>query len=388
MKTNAVSQTLSPLLSLSDDELMRRLVSLLGQSRRLEADLLDHMAEVDARRLYAREASSSMFTYCTDVLHLSKAEAYLRICAARASRRHPVLRTMLAEGRIHLSGIAVLAPHLDALTDDARDALLARAAHESKDAIKELVAELAPKPDVPATIRKLPASPPPVARAVTSDELHLDAVAPSSAPIAASPSPPKPPAVEPLAPARYKVQFTASTELRDKLQRLAALMPGADLAAVVEAAVTEKLKRLEAKRFARTDKPRMSLEQADTSKGSRNIPAAVRRTVYERDQGRCTFVSDDGRRCTSREQLEFHHDEPHALGGDRSPSNIWLVCRAHNAYLAELDYGKDRMDRYRRRADRVGEPPPTLQLRLDRVARTLVNTAPPPNASPPSRVTS
>ena len=50
----------------------------------------------------------------------------------------------------------------------------------------------------------------------------------------------KSPVVEPLAPARYRVQFTASAELHDKPQRLAALMPGADLASMLEASVTEK----------------------------------------------------------------------------------------------------------------------------------------------------
>ena len=79
-----------PLESLSDEELLRRLAELLHQSRRTEADLVAHIAEVDERRLYAREASPSMFAYCTEVLHLSEAEAYLRVTAARASRDHPV----------------------------------------------------------------------------------------------------------------------------------------------------------------------------------------------------------------------------------------------------------------------------------------------------------
>ena len=77
------------LKSIPDDELLRRLAELLRQSRRVEADLVAHIGEVDSRRLYARSASPSMFAYCTEVLHLSEAEAYLRIAAARASREHP-----------------------------------------------------------------------------------------------------------------------------------------------------------------------------------------------------------------------------------------------------------------------------------------------------------
>ncbi len=364
-------EELKSLSRLSDDELLRRLSDVLAQSRRVESVLVAHIAEVDARKLYAREASPSMFQYCVDVLHLSKAEAYLRIAAARASREHPVLLTMLEDGRLHLSGISVLAPHL---TKANCDELLTRAIHKTKDAIKELVAEIAPKPDVPSVVRKLPsrqAKPAPQA----PTEPRSDRAGPDSGgqhcqapPRALVPkAPEKPAVVEPLAPTRYKVQFTASAEFRDKIERLSALMPGVDLAAIMEAAVTEKLERLEAKRYGKTKKPRKSLEEADTSPGVRGISAPVKRFVWERDKGQCTFISEDGRRCPAREGLEFDHDEPYGVGGDRSAKNIRLRCATHNLYTAELYYGKEKMGRYRRSADRVREPQPTLQLRPDGV---------------------
>ncbi len=77
------------LQSLSDDELLHQLTELVSRARRVEADLVAHMGEVDERRLYAREACSSMFAYATEVLHLSEAEAYLRIAVARAARKFP-----------------------------------------------------------------------------------------------------------------------------------------------------------------------------------------------------------------------------------------------------------------------------------------------------------
>jgi len=293
------------LTSFSDDELLRRLSDLLGRSRRDEADLVAHIGEVDRRRLFAREASPSMFAYCTEVLHLSEAEAYLRIAAARASREHPLLLTMLADGRLHLTAIAKLAPHL---TLENREALLKRAVHKSRREIEELLAELSPRPDAPAVMRKLPdrrdgtTSPAlrlgpegdapslglrpeegasldrqlrPDGVAAREPELRLDGVeAPGveRLPLRAAVVPPshraRPAVVEPLAPARYKVQFTASAELHDKLERLRALMrssvPDGDLAAIIEQAVTEKLQRLEARRFARTQAPRKTLSQSQT----------------------------------------------------------------------------------------------------------------------------
>ena len=99
--------------------------------------------------------------------------------------------------------------------------------------------------------------------------------------------------VEPLAPARFKIVFTASAGLRDKLERLQALMrssvPDGDLATIIEDAVTEKLERLEAKRYAKTKAPRKSLEETKTTPETRHIPAAVKRAARARDGDCCSF---------------------------------------------------------------------------------------------------
>jgi len=353
------------LKSLSDEELLRRLSELLKDSRRAEADLVAHIAEVDARRAYAREAVPSMFKYCTEVLHLSEPEAWLRIRAARASRKHPRLLTMLRSGRIHLSGIALLAPHLNSRNEER---LLDRATHKSKHQIEEMVAELKPQPDAPPMVRKLPA-PRPKASGAPAPQLRPGAV-PTTLQAASANGIPAPafqlrpdavgggPAsaskIEPIAPDRYRVRFTASGEMRDKLERLKDLMrssvPDGDLARIIDIAITEKLERLEAKRFGKTRAPRKTLAETDTMAKSRHIPAAVRRAVYERDQGRCTYEDARGKRCTARDQLEFHHhDVPYGKKGD---------------HMAELEYGKAKMARYRRSGDRVSEPQPPYRLHL------------------------
>ena len=294
------------LTSLSNDELLLRVSKLVNQSRRVESVLVAHLAEVDARRLYAREASPSMFQYCRDVLHLSESEAYLRIEAARMSRRHPMVLTMLEDGRLHLSAIATLAPQLKKLTPAVGVELLARAVHKSKRELKELVAELAPKPDVPPSVRKVPRRAPNTRKATGPEtpqqeprEASCETRPSGEPPTPSGPSEPQPPSVpasesrdprakvEPLAPARYVVRFTASRELRDKLERLTALTPGSDLASIIDAAVSEKLERLEARRFGKTNKPRKNLDDADTSSGVRGISAAVKRFVWRRDGGRC-----------------------------------------------------------------------------------------------------
>jgi hypothetical protein len=268
-----------PLESLTDDEVISGLDDLLGQSRRLEAPLVAHIGEVEVRRLYTRYAASSIFSYCTDVLRMSEGEAYLRTKVAKAAREHPVVLEMLADGRLHLSGIANLAP---VLTAENRDALLARAVHRSKRRILEIVAELAPRPDVPSVMRKLPerAASSPVASlvepasALPPPPLDVDAPSPSRL------DSPRPAmsfvsALQPLSPSRYKVQFTAGPELHDDLERLRALMrsdvPDGDLAAIIGRAVREMRQRIEARRFAQTKSPRKKAPRPDDS--SRYVPA-------------------------------------------------------------------------------------------------------------------
>ncbi len=195
-----------PLESLSDDALLAGLADVLCQYRRVESSFIAHIAEVDARRLFARYACPSMFVYCLNVLHLSEGETNLRIAVARAAREHPVLLEMLADGRLHLSGIARLAP---VLTPGNRDVLLRRAVHKSKRQIEEIVAEVDPRPDAPSVIRKLPERPTAPPQPAEGVELVPDSPlrfvpdadpCPSRAPL---------PVFEPLSPARYKVQFTA-----------------------------------------------------------------------------------------------------------------------------------------------------------------------------------
>ncbi len=347
------------LKSVRDDDLLRGLARLVRQSRGVEADVVAHVGEVELRRLYAQEACSSMFEYCRRILCLRENEAYLRITVARVARRYPDVLEMLRDGRLHMSGIARLARHL---TPANVEGLLARASGMSHREIRELAAELEPRPDVAPTIRKLPERPArPAALGagalqlgaprVESDALNLE----SRAAVPARPT-----LVEPLAPSRYQVRFTASLELREKLERLQALLrssvPDGDLARIIEIAVSEKLERVEAKRFGRTNAPRSDVAHADTSPSSRHIPAAVRRLVYNRDGGRCAYRDQCGRRCDKRHDLEFHHKEPFARGGDHSPANLVLMCRAHNTLLAEQDYGADVMARFRAATSRSAVP--------------------------------
>lgn len=70
------------------------------------------------------------------------------------------------------------------------------------------------------------------------------------------------------------------------------------------------------------------------------IAKAVKREVWERDAGRCTYQDPTGRRCSEKCGLEFDHTKPRAMGGEATPGNLRLRCKAHNQLHAEVCYGE------------------------------------------------
>src|SRR5262249_38714098 len=108
------------------------------------------------------------------------------------------------------------------------------------------------------------------------------------------------------------------------------------------------ISRLERQKFGATDRPRAP--QPRNGRAARYIPRHVKRAVWERDGGQCTFVGTDGHRCAERRCLEFDHIEPVARGGKATFEGIRLRCRAHNQYAAECSFGADFMDRKRKAA--------------------------------------
>ena len=140
----------SALGQLSGRDLLAQVQHAAQAERQAIAHLIALLMELDARRLYLGEGFSSLFTYCTQALHLSEHAAYNRIETARAARRFPMILELVAEGAVTLTTVRLLAPHLT--PENHRD-VLAQARHKSKRDIEWLVANLRPQPDVPAAIR-------------------------------------------------------------------------------------------------------------------------------------------------------------------------------------------------------------------------------------------
>lgn len=327
---------------LSDEAVIHEVARLARDESHVTARLIAALAELDARRLYLGEGCSSLFAYCTSVLHLSEHAAYGRIEAARAARKFPIVLEMLAEGEITLTAVGLLATHL---TPANHEEVLLRAKRRTKREVEEIVAALRPLPDVRSLVRKQPAI---QALNATARDRPED---PPTTPAAAAPASQPPtdtagsrrveqrPVVKPLAPERYKVQLTVGRDTIDKLRRAQDLMrhlvPNGDPAVILDRALTALLEDLEKRRLAATPRPRTSV--GGETRG-RHIPAAVRRAVWKRDGGRCAFEGARGR-CIETGFLEFHHVRPFAAGGETSEANVELRCKSHNQYEADLFFG-------------------------------------------------
>jgi hypothetical protein len=316
---------------LSDGELAERVKELATRERGTMVLLVAHLAELDTRDMHLRAGHGSLFGYCRDVLALSEQEAYNRIAVARAVRRFPVILELLEGGALNVTTVRLLALHL---TAENHRAVLDSALGKTKLQVEEIVASLLPRPDVPSLVRKLPVPRAPLSQLKASPH----------PPLAPLPAPPKRPAAEviPLSPDRYKMQVTIGGDTLEKLRLAKDLLrhavPSGDEAAILDRALTALLTDLAQTKFAAAERPRPS---AGTATASRHIPADVKRTVWLRDLGRCAFVGTNGRRCGERGFLEFHHIHPYALGGEATPRNIQLRCRAHNAYESRLCYGRE-----------------------------------------------
>ncbi|MFT4572398.1 MAG: hypothetical protein ACI8TX_003874 [Hyphomicrobiaceae bacterium] len=335
------------LAALSHARLLHRFADLVDRDRRSTAELLGVIAEIDQRKLWAEQACPSMFAFCVERFRMSEAVAAKRIRAARTARQFPVIFAMVARGELHLSGIQQLAK---ILTHANHRAVLDRAKLKTSREIELLVAEVAPQPDVPSRIRALPRRAEKMTASTTG--LALGNERPARAEHDTR-------SVVALSPRRYKIEITVDQATHDKLRMLEDLLshqlPNTDPAQIVSRALDVLLAETLKKKAAMTYRPRGNRTAQDRTdqdrsnaknirKRTRAIPAAIKREVWHRDGGRCAFVDQRGRRCSSSRSVEYHHIYPFGKGGHHKADNISLRCRAHNQFQADLDFGKQFMD--------------------------------------------
>ena len=405
--------------ALSDRELLRQTSTLVRHERHLQGSVIDHLSEIDARRLYLQRGCSSLFDYAVRELGYSDAAAGRRIGAVRLCADQPDARERLRDGSLTLSAAAELQWAFDrqrrrgAISGTASSATAGSAPAgseaENAPAAEELPADSAAAAAPAAAPSASDPAPPLVLDAAGRQKLVEESAGKSTREVRRMLADLDPelavPAdrMRPLGDGRYELKAVIDADCHQGLEQLRGLLSHVDprmtIGQVVGRIVHEALDRHDPSRpphrartgnrpaagdskpaaatkdhaapepghavmpaGAVTPAPEGAPQPTPSSKpaphrqpaterraaagrkpagaatatakpraSGRAIPAAVRRQVWQRDGGRCSYVDrETGRRCNSRHLIEMDHILPYALGGSSDPGNVRLLCGVHH----------------------------------------------------------
>lgn len=290
--------------SLSDDELLAGLHALATCEKQLGAEIVLHLIEVERRRLHISLGYSSLYAYGIAELGWSENVAHKRAKAARAALACPEIVDHLATGKLTLSSVFVLAPHLD---NNTGPALVAEACGKSRREVERQMAGRFGEPRRGGDVRT-----------------HA------------------------LAEGKTRLEITI-TERCEALLREAIDLDGhrqAEMAEILERALGDYVTKRKSERHGMAKRPQKAPRSCDADR----VSTKAKREVYQRDGGRCSFVGKAGHRCDSTYQLEYDHKCPRAHGGGSDTGNLRLLCRVHNQFAAEEVIGKARVAAVKERA--------------------------------------
>jgi 5-methylcytosine-specific restriction endonuclease McrA len=318
------------------------------------ADFLVALADFDRQRLWVQLGHASVFYYLHRDLGLSKGAAHYRKVAAQLIQKFPEVVEPLKDGRLCITSVVELAR---VITPENQAGVLPRFFHRSKQEAKAVAVELCPAAVIPR-------------REVVTEVPLVAPFHPGETPLTAPPAPA--PAEHrdsavPLTPNLQRLHMTVSKQFLDKLHAARKgqghAQPGASAEMVIEAAL-DLLLAQQAKRRAEVKRPQ---QQPRPAKDPNHIPAAVRRAVWSRDEGRCQWPIDSGGICGSTTRLEIDHVVPRGKGGPSTVENCRLACASHNQLAARQVYGDDWMNRFTRGAGR--DMPGGVPVAREAVAR-------------------
>src|SRR6185437_2702401 len=273
------------------DEMKR----VLGEERKQVVRFLRLLMQVEQTKAHL-EAGFSLYALCTKELRLPRSATLKRINAARVASRFPEVLDLLESGEIHLSALVMLSPHL---TEDNRKELFGFAATHSERKLERWLAGKFPKKS-------------------TGPKEKL----------------------EWLDGEKAELTLTIDSELLELVERTKELMkhqhPTGDTASVLKDVLKKNLKSMDPlQRKTRKASPKRSVVH------SRVIPRRIKTLVWKRDNGQCAYLSPTGKRCEERAGLEIDHRQAWAHGGrSDDPSNLRLLCFAHNRWLGIKTFGK------------------------------------------------
>ena len=281
---------------------------------------------------------ASLFDFLLRELGLSRGAAHYRKVATHLVQRYPEMVEPLREGKLCITVVLEVAR---VITPENSAVVLPQFFHRSKQEAKAIAVEICPAAVVPRREVVTEVSRPPRVQPVelaASGIVHR-AADPVTRPVAPMQS-------EPLTSDLRRLHMTVSKQFLDKLDAARRgqghAQPGASAEKVIEAAL-DLLLAQQARRRGEVKKPQ---QNPRPTKNPSHIPAAVRREVWSRDEGKCTWPLDSGGICGSTLRLEIDHVVPRGRGGPSTVENCRLACAMHNQLAARQVYGDDWMGQF------------------------------------------
>jgi 5-methylcytosine-specific restriction endonuclease McrA len=316
------------LKSLTDEALLSNILGLVREERKLTIQVLHHLLEIERRMLFAQRGHTSLFEYCVSELGYTRSAAQRRIDSMRLMRQVPEVEARIADGSFSLTHLA------DAQSFFRKEEI--RDAEQKKDVIERLVGQSVL--EAQRTLMSLTDQP----------ERHI------------------PERTRVVSAELTEVRFVVDQATLVKLEELKALLSHARPGMGVKETLEYGLELALAKHRVKAQKSLVPAPVPNAGRASNarvKIPAAVRRLIYQRDGGVCTYQDAvTGRRCGDRRFLELDHLLPVARGGTDAPGNLRLRCRAHN-----------QLHRAGPRHRQVGRPPAGVALRRKPRFRATLN---------------
>ena len=323
----------------------------IGDENKILARSLAHISEVHRRNLFLTLGFQSLYEFCLTTLPLSPGSVYRRTQVAKRAQRHPLLLELIARGELNLTAASKICPHLK---DCDQDVFIKSFIGKT---VSEVIATLANEQDIqesPDLILRTKDKT--IFEDPTNNDLKLTQ-ARNEDPVASPPpiekSDPQPDSIGSKPPVikrekRYAIRFSASEQLKNKLERAKEVMsnkyPNGKFEEIFEAALDELLKKNapELKKACNSSKR--------TNPKSSYIPKKMENEVFAKANNRCEKVSADGRRCSSKKYLHTDHIISRALGGLTVLENLQVLCQPHNLQKARDDLGSDFVARKIRKA--------------------------------------
>ncbi len=290
---------------LSDKELLNNTHSLVKKERKTTSEILEHLEEIERRRLFCDLKYSSLFEYCTKELKYSEAQTYRRIDAMRLGKRIPKIKEGISQGELTLTNVNLLSDlfkKTDIKDKKRQEKIVLQMSNTSKVECERKIESIKKQEGIKDTAKKE------IRQKDGEDKIRL--------------------------------HISMNKKTMEKINQLKGLLVHEKKYStdeLIDLMADHLIEKLENKKFKAK---RNVKEENKNAKRSRYIKKRVKEEVYLKSNKQCI-------NCGSTFGLEFDHkNTPYARGGSNNADNLQLLCRNCNTRKSIFEYGQDKMDMF------------------------------------------